>query len=235
MSCFLPTTSPRQSKPSRIYSKRRTLMLRILIADDHDVVRAGLRRVLEAQPGWEVVAEATDGKDAVTKAVSTKPDVAVLDCMMPLLNGAEATRQIRARVPKTQVLMFTIHEDERLIEESLRAGARGYVLKSDLTGQLIQAVRSLSEHKPFFTSTVSETLLSSMLTAQIEDGIRLSYEERTVVRLFAQGHKNRELADILNMSLKSVENRRTTIMRKLKLPSSAALVLYAIRNRLVEP
>jgi DNA-binding NarL/FixJ family response regulator len=131
--------------------------------------------------------------------------------------------------------MFTIHEDERLIEESLRAGARGYVLKSDLTGQLIQAVRSLSEHKPFFTSTVSETLLSSMLTAQIEDGIRLSYEERTVVRLFAQGHKNRELADILNMSLKRVENRRTTIMRKLKLPSSAALVLYAIRNRLVEP
>jgi len=155
--------------------------------------------------------------------------------MMPLLNGAEATRQIRARVPKTQVLIFTIYEDERLIKESLRAGVRGYVLKSDLMGQLIKAVRSLSEHKPFFTSTVSETLLSSMLTAQIQDGIHLSYEERTVVRLFAQGHKNRELADILDMSLKSVENRRTTIMRKLKLPSSAALVLYAIRNRLVEP
>ena len=130
-------------------------MVRILIADDHDVVRSGLRRVLEAQLGWEVVAEAADGRDAVGKARATKPDVAVLDCMMPLLNGVEATRQIRARVPETEVLVFTLHEDERLIEEILRAGARGYVLKSDVSGQLINAVQALAQHKPFFTSSVS--------------------------------------------------------------------------------
>ena len=126
-------------------------MVRILIADDHDVVRSGLRRVLEAQPGWEVVAEAEDGRDAIGKARAAKPDVAVLDCMMPLLNGVEATRQIRARVPETEVLVFTLHEDERLIKEILRAGARGYVLKSDVGGQLINAVQALAEHKPFFT------------------------------------------------------------------------------------
>jgi DNA-binding NarL/FixJ family response regulator len=121
-------------------------MVRILIADDHAVVRSGLRRVLEAQPGWEVVAEAADGRDAIGKARATKPDVAMLDCMMPLLNGVEATRRIRARVPETEVLIFTLHEDERLIEEILRAGARGYVLKSDVSGQLINAVQALAEH-----------------------------------------------------------------------------------------
>jgi DNA-binding NarL/FixJ family response regulator len=121
-------------------------MVRILIADDHAVVRSGLRRVLEAQPGWEVVAEAADGRDAIGKARATKPDVAMLDCMMPLLNGVEATRRIRARVPETEVLIFTLHEDERLIEEILRAGARAYVLKSDVSGQLINAVQALAEH-----------------------------------------------------------------------------------------
>jgi DNA-binding NarL/FixJ family response regulator len=119
-------------------------MLRIVIADDHDVVRAGLRRVLEAQPGWEVVAEATDGKDAVTKAAATRPDVAVLDCMMPLINGVEATRQIRARVPKTEVLILTAHEDERLSAELLKAGARGYLLKSDLGNSSTRSHRSRS-------------------------------------------------------------------------------------------
>ena len=210
-------------------------MVRILIADDHDVVRSGLRRVLEAQPGWEVVAEAADGRDAIGKARATKPDVAVLDCMMPLLNGVEVTRQIRARVPETQVLIFTVHEDERLVEEILRAGARGYVLKSDVSGQLINAVQALAEHKPFFTSSVSETLLASILTAQMDDGICLTDEERTVVRLIAEGHSNREVAKFLDIACKTVENRRTAIMRKLKLPSAAALVLYAIRTGLIDP
>ena len=154
-------------------------MTRILIADDHDVVRSGLRRVLEAQPGWEVVAEAADGKDAIDKAAATKPDVAVLDSMMPLVNGAGATRQIRARLPKTEVLIFTIHDDERHVAELLEAGARGYVLKSDITGQLLDAIASLAKHKPFFTTTVSETLLGSFLTQQARDGIRLSDWERT--------------------------------------------------------
>ena len=210
-------------------------MVRILIADDHDVVRSGLRRVLEAQPGWEVVAEAADGRDAVGKARATKPDVAVLDCMMPLLNGVEATRQIRARVPETEVLVFTLHEDERLIEEILKAGARGYVLKSDVSGQLINAVQALAEHKPFFTSSVSETLLASFLTAQRDDEVRFTDEDRTVVRLIAQGHSNREVAEFLDIARKTVDSRRTAIMRKLKLPSAAALVRYAIRVGLIEP
>jgi DNA-binding NarL/FixJ family response regulator len=210
-------------------------MTRILIADDHEVIRSGLRRVLEAQPGWEVVAEASDGKDAIRKAALTKPDVAVLDCMMPLVNGVEATRQIRARVPETEVLIFTLHEDERLIEEILRAGARGYVLKSDVSGQLLDAVQALAEHKPFFTSAVSEALLASMLTPQMNDGICLTDEERTVVRLIAEGHSNREVAKFLDIARKAVESRRTAIMRKLKLPSAAALVLYAIRTGLIEP
>ena len=210
-------------------------MVRILIADDHDVVRYGLRKILRAQPGWEVVAEAMDGKDAIDKAAASKPDVVVLDCMMPRVGGVEATRQIRARLPNTEVLIFTAHEDQRLIEQLLRAGARGYLLKSDMTDLLVEAVRSVSEHKPFFTSTVSETLLSSMLTgrAQLEREICLTHEERTVVRLIAEGHTNREVGKILDICLKSVENRRTAIMRKLKLASPAALVLYAIRNGLV--
>ena len=129
-------------------------MLRILIADDHDVVRYGLRKILQAQPGWEVVAEASNGKDAILEAATTKPDVVVLDCMMPLINGVEATRQIRLCAPKTEVLIFTAHDDEQLIAEVLRAGARGYLLKSDMTEKLVTAVQSLAEHKPFFTSKV---------------------------------------------------------------------------------
>jgi DNA-binding NarL/FixJ family response regulator len=210
-------------------------MLRILIADDHEVVRYGLRKVLQTQPGWDVVAEAVDGKEAINKAAATKPDVAVLDCMMPRLGGVEATQEIRARHPNTEVLIFTAHEDQRLIEQLLRAGARGYLLKSDMTDLLVEAVQSVSEHKPFFTSTVSEALLTSMLTAQMDDGICLSHEEQTLVRLIAEGHTNREVGKILDIRTKDVENRRTAIKRKLKLPSPAAMVLYAIRNGLVEP
>jgi DNA-binding NarL/FixJ family response regulator len=206
---------------------------RILIADDHDVVRAGLRRVLEAQPGWEVVAEAADGKDAVSKAAATKPDVAVLDCMMPLINGVEATRQIRARVPKTEVLIFTAHQDERLIAELLKAGARGYLLKSDLAGQLLKAITSLAKHEPFFTSSVSETLLATFLNQQPRES--LNDVERTVVHLVAEGYTNLQIADILEIGLKTVETRRAAIMRKLNLSSAAALVLYAIRQGVVEP
>jgi DNA-binding NarL/FixJ family response regulator len=208
-------------------------MLRILIADDHDVVRAGLRRVLEAQPGWEVVAEASDGKDAVSKAATTKPDVAVLDCMMPLINGVEATRQIRARAPKTEVLILTAHEDERLIAELLKAGARGYLLKSDLTGQLLDAITSLAKHEAFFTSAVSETLLATFLNQQPRE--RLNDAERTFLRLVAEGYTNREIANILEVAVKTVESRRAKIMRKLNLSTAAALVLHAIRYGVVEP
>jgi DNA-binding NarL/FixJ family response regulator len=198
------------------------------------VVRSGLRRLLEAQPGWEVVAEAADGKDAIAKATQTRPDVAVLDSVMPFINGAEATRQIR-RLRKTEVLIFTIHDGEEHIVQMLKAGARGYVLKSDNAEQLLDAIASLAAHKPFFTTTVSETLLGSFLTQERRDGICLSDWDRTVVRLIAEGHKNRQVAKILGVSRKTVENSRTATMRRLNLPSAAALVIYAIRNGLIEP
>ena len=134
-----------------------------MIADDHEVVRSGLRRILEAQPNWEVVAEAGDGKEAIDKAIETRPDVAVLDYSLPLANGIEVTRQIRARNPKTEILIFTMHDNETLVQELLKAGARGYLLKSDAKRHLIGAIESLVAHKPFFTAKVSETLLESFL------------------------------------------------------------------------
>ena len=209
-------------------------MIRILIADDHEVVRSGLRKILEAQPNWEVVAEAGDGKDAIHKAAETRPDVAVLDYSLPLVNGIEATRQIRARLPKTEVLIFTMHDNETLIQELLKAGARGYLLKSDAKRHLIGAIESLASHKPFFTAKVSEALLESFLARPNREGSTLTNRERGVVQLIAEGHTNKQIANILNISLKTVETHRAAIMRKLNLSSSAALVRYAIRNRIVE-
>ena len=210
-------------------------MIRILIADDHEEVRSGLRKILEAQPNWEVVAEAGDGKDAIHKAAETRPDVAVLDYSLPLVNGIEATRQIRARLPKTEVLIFTMHDNETLIQELLKAGARGYLLKSDAKRHLIGAIESLASHKPFFTAKVSEALLDSFLARPTREGSTLTNRERGVVQLIAEGHTNKQIANILNISLKTVETHRAAIMRKLNLSSSAALVRYAIRNRIVEP
>jgi DNA-binding NarL/FixJ family response regulator len=210
-------------------------MIRILIADDHDVVRSGLRNILEAQSNWQVVAEASDGKEAVEKAAQTKPDVAVIDYSLPLINGIEATRQIRARLPKTEVLIFTMHDSETLIQELLKAGARGYLLKSDAKRHLIGAIQSLAGHEPFFTAKVSETLLVSFLARPHREGSILTNRERGVVQLIAEGHTNKQVANLLNISLKTVETHRATIMRKLDLSSSAALVRYAIRNRIVEP
>jgi DNA-binding NarL/FixJ family response regulator len=207
---------------------------RILIADDHDVIRSGLRSILEAHPNWEVVAEASDGKEAILKAIETMPDIAVLDYSLPLVNGVEATRQIRARLPKTEVLMFTMHDNEALIEELLKAGARGYLLKSDANRLLIAAIESLEIHKPFFTARVSEALLESFLTRAGQVGSTLTHRERAVVQLIAEGHTNKETAELLNISLKTVESHRASVMRKLNLASSADLVRYAIRNRLVE-
>src|SRR5262245_44137978 len=209
-------------------------MTRILIADDHDVVRSGLRQILEDQANWEVVAEASDGKDAVVKAVQVKPDVAVLDYSLPLVNGLEVTRQIRARLPKTEVLIFTMHDNETLIQELLKAGARGYLLKSDARRHLIGAIESLALHKPFFTAKVSEALLDSYLTKPHREGSSLTNRERSVVQLIAEGHTNKQIAHILDISLKTVETHRASVMRKLNLSSSAGLVRYAIRNRIVE-
>ena len=208
--------------------------MRILIADDHEVVRSGLRRILLSQPNWEVVAEAADGKDAISKATETKPDVAVLDYSLPRINGMEATRQIRARLPKTEVLIFTMHDSEALIQELLKAGARGYLLKTDATRYLIAAIELLALHRPFFTAKVSEQLLDTFLAQPEREVSALTNRERGVVQLIAEGHTNKQIAHILSISLKTVETHRSAIMRKLSLSSSAGLVRYAIRNRLVE-
>jgi DNA-binding NarL/FixJ family response regulator len=195
-------------------------MIRILTADNYDVVRS--RRVLEAEPGREVVAEAGDGKEAISKVYATKPDVAVLDSMMPLVSGVEVTTQIRSRLRKTEVLIFTIQEDEWHIAETLDAGARGYVLKSDNTEQLLDAIVSLADHKPFFTTIVSETLLRSFLTQRRRDGMCLSDWERNMVQLIAEGHTNRQVAKLLKVGHKTLESRRMAIMRRLQLASAAA-------------
>ena len=209
-------------------------MIRIMIADDHDVVRSGLRQILEDQPNWEVVAEASDGKDAILKAIQAKPDVAVLDYSLPLVNGLEVTRQIRARLPRTEVLIFTMHDNETLIQELLKAGARGYLLKSDARRHLIGAIELLALHRPFFTAKVSEALLDSYLTKPSREGSSLTNRERSVVQLIAEGHTNKQIAHILEISLKTVETHRASVMRKLNLSSSAGLVRYAIRNKIVE-
>ena len=209
-------------------------MTRILIADDHDVVRTGVRRIIEDQPGWSVVAEATDGKDAIAQAIATKPDVAILDYRLPLLDGIEATRQIRRRVPSVEVLVFTMQDDDNLLHEALSAGARSYVQKSDAGLHLISAVQSLAEHKPYFTDRASQVLLKNFLTEADKVQQILTDREQVVVQLVAEGHSNKEAAAVLNVSIKTIETHRSSIMRKLDLTSSAALVRYAIRHNLVQ-
>ena len=207
-------------------------MTRILIADDHDVIRAGLRSLLQSR--WEIVGEASNGKEAIRKAIELKPDVAVLDYSMPMINGVEATRQIRLRVPTVEVLIFTMHESEGLMRELLEAGARGYLLKSDAKNYLIDAIESLAAHRPFFTAKVSDTLLEAYLARSSTTETVLTSRERGVVQLIAEGHSNKQIANVLSISFKTVESHRAAVMRKLNLSSAAAVVRYAVRNKIVE-
>ena len=211
-------------------------MTRILIADDHEVVRSGLRLIVEAHAGWQVVAEAADGKAAIVKALETKPDVAILDYAIPLVNGVEAARQIRKRNPQIEVLIFTMHDSEALVGEVLEAGARAYLLKSDAKQHLISAIEALAIHKPFFSGQVSEKLLETyLLTQKGKLGAVLSPRERIVVQLIAEGHTNKGIGAILNLGIKTIESHRAAAMRKLNITSTAGIVRYAIRNKLVEP
>jgi len=211
-----------------------TSVVRILIADDHDVVRIGLQNILEAQRGWQVVASASDGKEALQKAVETNPDIAVIGHPLAHISGIDLTRQLKARLPRAEFLIFTMHEDEMLVTELLRAGARGYLLKSDADHYLIAAIKALASHKPFFTPKVSEALLHSFTARSRHEGAALTARERQVVQLIAEGHTNKATAQMLNISLKTVETHRAKVMRKLDLSSTAALVRYAIRNKLIE-
>jgi len=214
--------------------------LQILIADDHEVVRRGLRLLLESQPGWEVCDEAVDGREAVAKALKLKPDVAILDMSMPELNGLETTRQILKGLPKTEVLMLTMYDTEEMAREVVEAGARGYVLKSDASQELITAVASLARHKPYFTTRVAQMVVDGFLgRATVPNrgglpGMRLTAREREIVQLVAEGKSSKEVATALGISVKTAETHRTNLMRKLDLHSTSELVRYAIRNKIVE-
>lgn len=208
---------------------------RILLADDHEMVRHGLRALIEDQPGWQVCGEANTGRIAVAKARELKPDIVVMDFTMPELNGMEATRQICAELPRTQVLILTMHESEELVREMLNAGARGYVLKSDAGNALVDALKALADQKPYFTSKISALVLQGYLNPNTRESPTLTPREREIVQLVAEGRSTKEVADKLGISPKTAETHRTNIMRKLNIHSVSDLVRYAIRNKLVEP
>jgi DNA-binding NarL/FixJ family response regulator len=213
-------------------------LVRIIIADDHEVVRHGLKQLLESQPGWEVCGEARDGRAAVELAGRLMPDVAVLDISMPELNGLEATRKIRAASPGTEVLVFTMHEAEDLVREVFAAGARGYLLKSDAARSIVAAVEAVVAHQPFFTSKVSAMVLDAFLRERAAaEGCAaegaLTPREREVVQLLAEGRQNKEIARRLGVAVKTVETHRAAVMRKTGADSVADLVRYAVRNRIV--
>jgi DNA-binding NarL/FixJ family response regulator len=210
------------------------------LADDHEIVRRGLKELLEEHSGWTVCAEASNGREAVELAVQTRPQVAVLDFSMPELNGLEAARRIRQLAPETEVLIFTMHESEELIREVLAAGARGYLLKSEAARHLIAAVETLSRHLPYFSGRVSAVVLEGFLKGQparmpSTSMERLTSREREVVQLLAEGHSNKAIASRLDLSVKTVETHRASIMRKLELTSLADVVRFAVRNHIIQP
>lgn len=213
--------------------------MRILVADDHEVVRRGVRVVVESRPGWSICDEAVDGREAVEKAVRLRPDVVILDVGMPGLNGLEATRLIRKEAPETEVLILTMHESEQLVQEVTAAGARGYVLKSDAGRQLIVALEALGRHRTFFTSAVAKLAPGRPRDAGGEgEPARVSLltqRERQVTQLLAEGRSNKEVADILGISVRTAETHRANIMRKLDCGSLSHLVRYAVRNNLIMP
>jgi DNA-binding NarL/FixJ family response regulator len=214
----------------------------ILIADDHEIVRKGLRAILSAQPDCTVVAEAVTGREAVEQVRRLKPNLVIMDIGMPELNGLEATRQVLKEFPATEILILTMHESEQLIREVLDTGARGYMLKSDAGRDLVAAVESMRHHKPYFTTRVSEMVLTGFLKgsphAEVPDDAargRLTPREREIVQLLAEGKSNKEVAGLLHISVKTAETHRSRIMAKLQLKSIGELVRFAVRNRMVEP
>jgi DNA-binding NarL/FixJ family response regulator len=212
--------------------------LRILLADDHTVVRQGLRRVLEDRPEWEVVAEAGDGREAVRQAEQYKPDIAILDVAMPLLNGIETTRQITRRVPTTRVLVLSMHADEAYVTQMLQAGATGYLLKDSADVDLIQAVSEVAKGKSFFSPAIARVMLDDYVRQLADKGVTdryqsLSEREREIFQLIAEGKTNKEIASLLSISPSTVETHRAHIMEKLDLHSAAEIVLYAVRRGVI--
>jgi DNA-binding NarL/FixJ family response regulator len=211
-------------------------MTTVLIADDHGVVRGGLRLLLERQPGIEVVAEASDGAEAVERTIALRPDLAILDVSMPRLTGLQATAEIKAHAPDVDVLVLSMHDDERYVFEALKAGASGYVLKREADTDLVDAVRAIGRGEPFLTNAATKTLVRGWLDdPEAGPSEPLSVRETEVLKLIAEAHSNREIAEILHLSEKTVESHRGNILRKLGMRDRVELVRYAIRRGLVEP
>src|SRR6266404_5791421 len=215
--------------------------LRVLVADDHEIVRKGLRSILEEQPGWEIAGEACDGREAVDKAKQLRPDVSVVDVSMPGLNGLEATRQMLRNDAEMKVLILTMHESDPLIREVLDAGARGYLLKSDASRDLVTAVEAIRRNKTYFTARVAQMVLDGYLdkkpgsTVETEQpASRLTSRQREIVQLLAEGKSSKEVAVALGLSVKTAETHRANIMRRLDCHSVSELVRYAIRNNIIE-
>jgi DNA-binding NarL/FixJ family response regulator len=216
--------------------------LRLLVADDHDVVRKGVRMLLEEQPGWEVAAEAANGREAVEKAQLVQPDVTILDLSMPELNGLEAAREILKTV-QTKILILTMYDSDPLIRQTLEAGARGYLLKSDAGKDLVSAVDALRRNKTFFTPKVAQMVLEGYLGRPTKDneaednnrknGLRLTARQKQILQLLAEGKSSKEVAVALNISVKTAETHRANIMRRLDCHSVTELVRYAIRNHII--
>jgi DNA-binding NarL/FixJ family response regulator len=213
-------------------------VLRILIADDHEVARRGIRSLLESHVGWEVCGEAADGREAVAYDSKLKPDVFLLDIGMPNLNGLDAARQILAMMPEARILILTVHDSEQVIREVLAAGARGFLLKSDAGRDLVAAVEALQYRRTFFTSKVAQMMIEGYLRPHDDRGASdqrvLTPREREVVQLVAEGKTTKEVATALSLSVKTAETHRTNLMRKLDLHSIADLTLYAVRNGIVQ-
>ena len=209
--------------------------MKILIADDHGIVRSGVKLLLDRQPDMEVVAEAEDGGDALEQAVRLKPDIAVLDVSMPRMTGLQATHEIKRQSPDTQVLILSMHDDERYLFEALRAGASGYVLKRAADKDLVDAVRAASRGEPFLTSNAQQALIRDFIERGEAATDELSPREQEVVKLIAEAHTNKEIAEILHLSEKTVESHRGRVLQKLGMRDRVELVRYAIRRGLVEP
>ncbi len=212
--------------------------IRILLADDHGIVRKGLRFVLELQPDMEVVGEAGDGREAVDLAAELKPNVVIMDIAMPRLNGIDATSQIVKRDPAIGVIMLSMHSDEGYLVRTLSAGAKGYLLKESAEGDLVRAVQAVAQGKPFFSPAIAQTLLEDYLRQLQQRGATDTYElltdrEKEVLQMLAEGKSNKEVATLLNLSPYTVETHRTHIMQKLNLHNTAELVLYAVRKKII--
>jgi len=212
--------------------------IRIVLADDHTVMRKGLRLLLEGQPSFKVIAEAANGREAVEIAERESPHVIVLDVAMPILNGIEAARQISARRPQTAIVFLSMHSDESYVLRALKAGARGYLLKDSAEYDLINAIKAVSEGKAFFSPAISKMLVEDyvrqMQEREVEDSFELlTTREREILQLLAEGKSNKEVATILNLSLYTVETHRSNILQKLNLHSVPELILYAVRKGVI--